>query len=377
MSFFKAPAWAKPQALERGDDEKDLFSHSDKFLEIQRDTIEQKKKRAERLKQKEQERDQRQKEKSERKERKNAIKRESPGEDGKAGLKKRRINSEESAKLLALAGANPIMIDSDDDEGTLEPVSMPVRRSPRNQRTKDMFPSPNKPKSALSNMAEASDLDGEIQITALQKAKPAPQPDPDEEEDSDPEIAAIQRAARERHRQKTQQQRSSTPNGMTLERGAEAGPSHTPSLVDPTISLLVTSDLPDTEPLLVKRKLSQNLKQVREAWCQKQGYDKAQADKIFFTWNGRRLYNVTTCQRLGIEVDSQGNVIRADDRAADGAARVHIEAMTEDFSPRAKRNEHAGRRQTAMEKSRRKKKLKQKSSKSDSPSKPKTETRLE
>ncbi|KAF7188086.1 DNA repair protein rad60 [Pseudocercospora fuligena] len=335
MSFFKAPAWAKPPALQRGDDEKDLFSHSDKFLEIQRDTIEQKKKRAERLKQKEQEREQRQKEKSERRERKNAIKRESTGEDGKDGLKKRRINSEESAKLLALAGAKPIMIDSDDDEATSESVSLPVRRSPRHQRTKDMFPSPRKTKSSLSSSIGAGDPDGVMQLTAV-KAKPARQPEPEEEEDSDPEIAAIKRAAKEKHRQQLQQERSSTPNGMSLEAGAEAGPSHTPPLADPTISLLVTSDIPGTEPLLVKRKLSQNLKQVKEAWCQKQGYGKEMADKIFFAWNGRRLYGVTTCQRLGIEVDSRGNVVRADDRAADGAARVHIEAMTEELFAQSK-----------------------------------------
>jgi hypothetical protein len=94
--------------------------------------------------------------------------------------------------------------------------------------------------------------------------------------------------------------------------------------------------MPNTAPLLVKRKLSQSLGAVREAWCQKQNLPRDVADQVFFTWRGRRLYNVTTCQRLGIEVDARGHVVRADDRDKDGAAKVHVVAMTEELLRREK-----------------------------------------
>lgn len=349
MSFFKGlPVWANPQASENEENERDLFSHSDKFLDIQKDTIEQKKKRAELLKQKEQECELRKKHKDGRKESKNAIKRESPGEDSKGVVKKRRINSEESAKLLALYGMKPITIDSDDDENTPEVVSLPVRRSPRGQKTKDVFPSPRKPRNSLRSRSRSradigDDSDRDRQITTAKLKKPAPPPEPAEEEDSDPEIAAIKRRAREKHEQTLRLEISSTPNRKDPEDNAEAGPSRiglpTPPLLDPTISLLITSDLPGTVEVLVKRKLSQDLRLVKEAWCQRQlaqGCGPDLIDKVFFTWNGRRLYNVTTCQRLGIEVDSQGNVVRAGQREKDGAAKVHIIAMTEELYAQSK-----------------------------------------
>lgn len=63
---------------------------------------------------------------------------------------------------------------------------------------------------------------------------------------------------------------------------------------DPEVKILITSTIPDTNPLIVKRKASQPLKQVREFWCQRNNLDAKTTAHIFFTWRGTRLFDSTT-----------------------------------------------------------------------------------
>ena len=339
MSFFKAPSWAKPQLKDDGDDEQtesDMFSHSKNFMAIQQDRLEQQKRKKERSKQKEAEREQKRKEQLVKKESKAGIKRESPSADsGTEPAKKRRITSEESAKLLRLAGVGPITIDSDDEDEQIqydEEDAVPVRRSPRTQRTRDALAS-GKGQSRLGGtaaMGEDSETESEVEITKATTIQP---PEPEEDEDSDEEVAALARSARERHRLKKQQeeaQKSSTPGAAGSDGDAYSG-LPTPPPPDPVISLLITSDIPNTDTLLVKRKLRQDLGTARRAWCQKWKLSDELSEKVFFTWCGMRMYDVTTCQRLGLEVDDSGNVVRADERDADGAAQVHVIATTQEL----------------------------------------------
>lgn len=338
MSFFKAPSWAKTQTKADSDDEdddQDLFSHSKNFMAIQRDRLEQEKRKKERAKQKEEEKAQRRKDKAAKTDSKSGVKRESLERNSKdEPVKKRRINSEESAKLLASVGIKPVTIDSDteDEQIVYEPEdSLPVRRSPRSKRTRDAL-ARSRGRSALGSTPRAEqDAETESEVEIVKSTtKRAPVVEEEEEEDSDPEIAALQRKAREKHRLKKQQEglRSATPGAGNSE-GDNLSGLPTPPPPDPIISLFITTDIPDAVELLVKRKMSQDLGTVRRAWCGKQGFPQDFSDKVFFTWNGIRMYDFTTCKRLGLEVDSEGNVVRADQRDADGAAQVHVVATTQ------------------------------------------------
>ncbi|KAK5321873.1 hypothetical protein LTR93_006111 [Exophiala xenobiotica] len=67
---------------------------------------------------------------------------------------------------------------------------------------------------------------------------------------------------------------------------------------DPQVRILIQSDIPDTKPLIVKRKASQSLKQVKEFWCKKWGLDDSMTRKVFFTWRGTRLFDSTTMRGI-------------------------------------------------------------------------------
>lgn len=341
MSFFKAPSWAKPQLKDDGDDEQtesDMFSHSKNFMAVQQDRLEQEKRKKERSKQKDVEREQKRKEQLVEKESKAGTKRASPGAHlSIEPAKKRRINSEESAKLLRSVGVKPIAIDSDDEDEQIQYddlEAVPVRRSPRTQCTRDVL-ADGRSKSNLSGTARAgqdSETEDEVRITKATTII-SPEPEEDEDEDSDEEVAAIARSARERHRLRKQQeeaQKSSTPGAVGSDGDVYSG-LPTPPPPDPVITLLITSDIPNTNTLMVKRKLRQDLGTARRAWCHKWGLSDELSEKVFFTWCGMRMYDVTTCQRLGLEVDDHGNVVRADERDDDGAAQVHVVATTQEI----------------------------------------------
>lgn len=338
MSFFKAPTWAKSQSKNDDDEEeqteRDLFSHSKNFMAIQRDRLEQEKRRKERSKQKEREREQNRKEKLAKKESKAAIKRESPGADSSAEpVKKRRITSEESVKLLKSVGVRPINIDSDDEDEQIRydvAEILPTRRSPRTRHTRDAL-GHERARSNLSNISKTGgglDTASKAEIAKVAMEQPA---EPEEDEDSDEEIAALQRIAREKHQRRKQleeAQKALLPSAV----GSDANPGlPTTPPPDPVISLFITSEIPNTKPLLVRRKLTQDLGEPRRAWCKKSGFTDEFSDKVFFTWCGRRMYDVTTCQRLGLEVDAAGNIVRADERDEDGAAQVHVIATTQEL----------------------------------------------
>jgi len=81
-----------------------------------------------------------------------------------------------------------------------------------------------------------------------------------------------------------------------------------PEAPSPVLSLLIHSPLPDTTPLMVKRRLNQRLKEVRVAWIKKQqGVGALPADldmtTIFLTWRDKRLFDFTTCKSLGVTLD--------------------------------------------------------------------------
>lgn len=102
---------------------------------------------------------------------------------------------------------------------------------------------------------------------------------------------------------------------------------------DPIVNILITSQIPNTNPLIVSRKLTQRLKDVRVAWCQRQGLNAEATASVFLTWRGKRLFDVTTCRSLGIGVDEEGNVALKGQRDVLGEEnrQIHMEAMTEEI----------------------------------------------
>ncbi|OSS54902.1 hypothetical protein B5807_01511 [Epicoccum nigrum] len=144
------------------------------------------------------------------------------------------------------------------------------------------------------------------------------------EEVVDPEIAAIEARARARAAAKIAAAAS----------GRKA----------PVAQLLIDSKLPDTNPLMVKVRIDTTIEKPREAWCARQGFTPEMTRKVFFTWVGTRLYDSTTIKRLGIKVDSHGNVsLEGDDSIYDDndPPKVHVEAWTEELFAQHRREQAA------------------------------------
>lgn len=337
MSFFAKRAKPKPEASAAlPDSSRNLFSHSGSFLTQQKERIEREKRQAE----KEKEREQRRKDKKERKE---SAKRESGEEDSperKPDLKRRRISSKESEKLLVAAGlpSGPIELDSSDDEAGQPSAISPVRRSPRHTRTTTDDYGLSKSRSRLSQATAApiNVWEDDLQITGSAAVSAPAQASSDvEEEFSDPELAEMSRKARRAARAKQAPERRVPPPGDNVygeATGAESDSKTglpTPELHDPIVTIFITSDIPNTGSLLIRRKMSQPLGKVRTAWCERYGLSSQMRDEVFLTFCGRRQYDSTTCQRLGLKVDSYGRCIREDGNTDEPNDQVHVEAFTE------------------------------------------------
>ena len=112
-----------------------------------------------------------------------------------------------------------------------------------------------------------------------------------------------------------------------------------PSVVeDPIIEILVTSRIEGTDPLMVRMKLSQKLKTVKLAWCDKQSraaqpISKDIRDSIFLFWRGIKLYDFTTCKSLGLNINGHGNLGSTGEGfiERDDGMKVHFEAWTQDL----------------------------------------------
>ncbi|KAJ9218926.1 hypothetical protein DTO169C6_8727 [Paecilomyces variotii] len=122
-------------------------------------------------------------------------------------------------------------------------------------------------------------------------------------------------------------------HGTRDESRATAGASPGERDEDPIIQILITSNIENTMPLIVRRKMSQRLRDVRLAWCKRQGFDKDMTASVFLTWKGRRLFDVTTCKSLGIgrqnRASSQGlwDVSELGDK--EESMQIHVEAVTD------------------------------------------------
>nr|POE63357.1 hypothetical protein CFP56_04260 [Quercus suber] len=308
MALFKRPAWAKTHSSEEGPEAEDsFFKHSSRsYQEIVAEEHRKRKEKAEKQKA--------------------ILERKTSGDEQKENKerprspKRRRITLEEGADLLKSVGLGPVEISDDDGAEVLGSSSkLPVRRSPRINKTVEK----------VGVVGNADDEDDDI----FRSKPPAREPELEEEdEDSDEDIAKLKRRARELRRVRDEQRRN-TPTPDVGARPGEPGPATTsiPPLLDPPIKLLISSRLPNTQPLIVFRKLSQRLKEIRDVWCMKQGLSETQTQDVFLIHNMKRIYDVTTCKSLGLDVDRDGIVTMRGAEGMDELDKVHLEAVTEEL----------------------------------------------
>ena len=186
---------------------------------------------------------------------------------------------------------------------------------------------------------DESDEAEEEDLRVTQTTKP-PLPDDDDFPASDEEYAELARKAREKARRKRLEDDiipSNRNQSFSVEpesRSQTSLSAHTSTqrlALDPEVEILITSRLENAIPLIIRRRLSQRLKDVRITWCDKNQFTPDMTESIFLTWRGKRLFDVTSCKSLGIAVDEDGRV-RArgqDDILTDEDRKVHMEAMTE------------------------------------------------
>ncbi|KAK7550691.1 hypothetical protein IWX49DRAFT_371761 [Phyllosticta citricarpa] len=145
---------------------------------------------------------------------------------------------------------------------------------------------------------------------------PAKPVDPDDDiDESDPEIREMIRQSRRKKRLAGENRaRATPPSAIGLERQGSAsslgiGTPQSPSQPDPPIHLFIQPRIPDTKALLVTRRLSQRLQEVREAWCRKQGFDEEMTRTVILTHRGVELFDVATPKSLGLSLNSEGQLV--------------------------------------------------------------------
>ena len=196
--------------------------------------------------------------------------------------------------------------------------------------------------------ADTKEADNDIEVTAFKASNPQPEDDFPASDEEYPELA---RQARDKARRKRLEKEvaSMVPESLPTfgDRDIQQQQSHhlspEPLLplppLDPVVQILITSRIPNTEPLIVSRRISQRLKDVRITWCQRQAFPPDMIPTVFLTWRGKRLFDVTTCKSLGIAVDPDGNILLKGQKDIMGEEdrRIHMEAMTDEILEQYKR----------------------------------------
>lgn len=133
-------------------------------------------------------------------------------------------------------------------------------------------------------------------------------------EEQNPAFAELERKARERaRRHKTK----SVTDAISTTAEDDFGP---------IVTILITSSISGTSPLICKRRIDQRLKEVRLIWCTRQGFDEEMTNDVFLTWKGNKIFDVNTCKGMGIIVDDHGNL--RDHGEGTRNSHIHFEAMT-------------------------------------------------
>lgn len=345
-SLFNKPSWSRPENL---GSPADLFHRANHtYVDL---AAEAERKRKAKLARKERERA-RQEGSEERAEKRRCVSDESDDDDDQS-------SSDEAGKILeenkARADqAKPKANSTTKHASSVEPHISPRSLSKRYEKSVDGPKITRQGDLCLSTIIDLedeedekplqqrqdNDEDDDLQVTIIRPSKP---PDPDDELPSDEEeFPELARKARDKARRKRLEAEieqatpdpppSASESGYTG-RSQSVQQQNSPPPADAVVQILITSRIANTEPLIVSRRITQRLKDVRVTWCQRQGFTQDFMNSVFLTWRGKRLFDVTTCKSLGIAVDQDGNVLMKGQRDILGEEdrQIHMEAMTEEI----------------------------------------------
>ena len=336
-SIFNKPSWSKPQALTGG---ADLFRRSNQtYVDLAK---ERERQRTRKIARKEKERAQRTEGK------------EQPGKRRRVSESEGDDNDDSSSDSSSL---HSDLIDSKAKNAQTEienetHVSSPLKPkySPKSLLNRyeasvaahksELNKNQKIPRSHIIDLededtfANASGETGVVEITTANFSKASTA---DNESISDEEFPELARQARERARRKQSENdiASIIPDSPSIAQDsffqASQNIDHSTPLrppPDPILQIFITSSIPNTAPLIANRKLSQRLKDVRIAWVERQHLPSEIADKVFLTWRGKRLFDVTSCRSLGISAGSNGRILAKGENVIDDEGRIHMEATT-------------------------------------------------
>jgi len=340
--LFNKPSWSKPQALTHGND---LFHRSNHtYVDLAAEAERQRKRK---LARKERERARQ----AEIEERAEKIQRVSQSEDDEDDDSASDESSHKSQDEKASTSFEPRKSQTDiRATSPAKPENSPKSLLKRYEATVaankiDLDQKQKPPASHVINL-EDEDEEGPIEIledsgTARATAAKRSVPLVDENERmSDDEFPELARQAREKARRKRLEEdmASAIPDPPSIsQKDHQQRPqsTHQPTPpsppADPVLDILITSTIPNTEPLIVKRKLSQRLKDVKLAWAERQHFSQDFTDSVFLIWRGKRIFDHTTCRSLGYKSSSNGRIMASRDSMMDDEGRVHMEVMTRDM----------------------------------------------
>ncbi|KAI9814118.1 MAG: hypothetical protein M1832_006006 [Thelocarpon impressellum] len=317
-ALFKKPLWAK--AVGTGDDSSDLFSRS---KDVYADIVREQRAARERAvasarstgegegRAREGEREGEGEEEVE-----GGAEEEGEGERERAG-KRRRVSAEEEDHEEGLIregenGGRAPAVEVNDGDARIHVSGPPPESSSR----RDVEVHGTNTTATRPPVVELSDDEEDVPAKEVHDDEIiAVDPSANDDPPSDEELPELARKARERA--KAEALDHPTPV-TTAEAPSEAAPP------DSTMNIFISSRLPATAPLLVRVKLSQQLKTVRLAWCHKQAFSAEVSDTVFLTWKGKRLFDLTPCKSLGgAGVDST--------QGSDEDRRVALVATTDEL----------------------------------------------
>lgn len=105
-------------------------------------------------------------------------------------------------------------------------------------------------------------------------------------------------------------------------------PKPQPQQPSPRVQIFVHSQIPNTAPLILHFTLDQQLRRVREAWCDKQGFDASFKRSVYLQWQKFKIFDLTTCKSLGIDVDASGDAVFKVAGRTETCEMVVLEAWT-------------------------------------------------
>lgn len=118
-----------------------------------------------------------------------------------------------------------------------------------------------------------------------------------------------------------------------------------PASPDPVVKILIISPIENSKPVMIHRKLSGDLGDVRKHYCKFNNFSDGMMKSIILVWRGMRIWDLQSCIMLGVEVDELGHASlkNADIKANEGLDHERggllMEAMTVDMLRQRKEEE--------------------------------------